>query len=516
MRVAELDQLRLRGVRIIALGSAIYAIGLALGVLFGLLHGGWPLLVFALLLNLIPAHMALTGRHDTTARFVIGVLAAADPALLVFAFQGHQWQMDMHMYFFVALGALTVLCDWRPLVLASGLIAAHHLLLEFLAPEWVFQGSGNFIRVMIHALAVIIECGVLAYLTHRLRDLLLTQGAARAMSERLARDAERAMVEARIAQGEAESALRAAAESDRRALAERALRERGEATAAEDRSRDLLALAEQFESSVHAVVTSVGTAATQLETTAVALSDLASDSGSQSAAVASRADDASRAARSVAGRVSELSQSIMAIAASIDQQAELGARARSNSETGDQAVRSLAERATGIGEFTGRIQAIASHTNLLALNATIEAARAGEAGRGFAVVASEVKNLAGQAALATSEIAGLIDGVHAGARVAEGSLNDVSRVVDDLAQSAMRIRDMLGEQRHTAELLEDNAQQTAEGADEMAARVGKMAAVAQETGKLASQVRGAAGELLDHSVTLRKVTRTFVDRLNAA
>ena len=46
------------------------------------------------------------------------------PALGVYLLQGHAWQMDGHMYFFVALAALTVLCDWRPIVLASALIAS--------------------------------------------------------------------------------------------------------------------------------------------------------------------------------------------------------------------------------------------------------------------------------------------------------------------------------------------------------------------------------------------------------
>jgi methyl-accepting chemotaxis protein len=261
------------------------------------------------------------------------------------------------------------------------------------------------------------------------------------------------------------------------------------------------------------VVSSVGSAAAQLETTAASLSELANDSGRQSAAVAERAARASDAARAVAGSVAQLSTSIAGIAASVDRQAELGARARANSATGDQAVRALSGRATDIGEFTGRIQAIARHTNLLALNATIEAARAGVAGQGFAVVATEVKTLAGQCARATSEISALIDGVHAGARIAEGSLGDVSRVVEELAVAAMRIREMLSEQRRTAEMLEANAQSTAEGADEMADRIGKVAEVANEAGKLSSQVRGAAGDLLGQAMSLKQATQSFVQQL---
>lgn len=516
MRVIELDELRRRGVQLITCCSLGFTAMLGLAMLVGLVRPSAPALLVAALVNILPSWVALRRRFDGQARMIVGVLAAVQPALLVYALHGHQWQMDMHMYFFVALAGLAILCDWRPILLASGLIALHHLLLDYMAPQWVFSGSGNIVRVMIHAVAVVLQCAMLVYVTNQMRALLLDQGRARFESERLAREAEAAMVEAREAQKAAEGALAAAASAEARAAAERSLRQDGERAADAARTRDLLALAEQFEGSVQHVVSSVGAAASQLEATAAALSDLANDSGRQSAAVAERASRASDAARAVAGSVAKLSHSIAGIAAGIDQQAELGARARANSATGDQAVRALSTRATDIGEFTGRIRAIASHTNLLALNASIEAARAGAAGQGFAVVATEVKMLASQAAGATAEISALIDGVHAGARIAEGSLGDVSRVVEELAAAVMQMREMLSEQRRTAQALEVNAQSTAAGADEMAERIGRVAEVANEAGKLSSQVRGAAGELLGQAVNLQEATQTFVQRLKAA
>lgn len=105
----------------------------------------------------------------------MGTLAAAIPAMLVFLLQGHSWQMDTHMYFFVAMAALVVLADWRPIAVATALTAVHHLSLEWLAPEWVFTGAGNLGRVIFHVVAVGLQFGVLTALTIQLQHLFCSQ-----------------------------------------------------------------------------------------------------------------------------------------------------------------------------------------------------------------------------------------------------------------------------------------------------------------------------------------------------
>ena len=179
-------------------------------------------------------------------------------------------------------------------------------------------------------------------------------------------------------------------------------------------------------------------------------------------------------------------------------------------------MRALSGSTTDIGEFTGRIQAIASRTNLLALNAAIEAARAGEAGRGFAVVATEVKMLAGQAGSATAEISALIEAVHSSARVAETSLTDIASAVDEVAQAANAIRATIVDQSSTAALIERNASDAARDAGEVADGLSRVAAVANEAGGLSDRVNAAAGALLQNAHRLRSSTERFVEGLRAA
>ncbi len=96
-----------------------------------------------------------------------------------------------------------------------------------------------------------------------------------------------------------------------------------------------------------------------------------------------------------------------------------------------------------IGGVVQLIRDIAGQTNLLALNATIEAARAGDAGKGFAVVASEVKNLAGQTAKATEEIATQVNDMQAvtlATAAAIRKIGEIIRACHQLSQTTLATR----------------------------------------------------------------------------
>jgi methyl-accepting chemotaxis protein len=504
-----LDLLRQRGVALLAAAGWMTTGWLA--IMSWLLGAGSIGLVVAIgvMVNILPSLAAMHGRHDGDARLLVAVPAAVLPALGVYLLRGDTLQMDAHMYFFVALAALAVLCDWRPLALASALIAVHHLILEWMAPAWVFAGSGNLGRVAVHVVAVLLEVAVLGYLSGQLKRLMIEQHAARDGSERLAAEA----VAGRQA-AEAASALAAAA--DRRAIGERMAREAAEGRAASDRRDDMLALAAEFEASVADIVADVGRATAQLAQSARALDVVAGRTSRQSTDSAAAAGRSSDGASRLAERIRELSGSIGAVGASVDRQAALSGSADGAARAGHVAVSDLAARTGTIGVFADTVAGIAQRTNLLALNATIEAARAGEVGRGFAVVAQEVKSLAGQAAGATGEIGTLAGSVQAGAGEANRALGEIAAVVAELSRAAQLIRGEVARQQDTASAIELTARATADSAESVSHELRSMVSAATETELLSGKVAASTGDLSVAARALEVATARFVGQLRAA
>ena len=114
------------------------------------------------------------------------------------------------------------------------------------------------------------------------------------------------------------------------------------------------------------------------------------------------------------------------------------------------AMATISASSKQVVDIIALIEGIAFQTNILALNAAVEAARAGEQGRGFAVVASEVRALAQRSSAAAKEIKTLItqsvERIGSGALLAQGvgksmattvsGIQDVNRIIADIAASA--------------------------------------------------------------------------------
>ncbi len=509
MNPTDLQSFRARGIAILAVAGWACTLWLAVMGAWLDADGLAPVLVVAVLVNLAPTLMVVQRRHDAVARLVAGAPAAVYPALAVYLLQGHAWQMDAHMYFFVALAALVVLCDWRPIALAAGLIAVHHLVLETAAPGWVFTGSGNVGRVIIHATAVGLQLAVLSYVTARLRSLMIRQETARSESEALAGEA----IDSRNRMETAIAAMRAAEASEAR---ERQHRQAIERELAARREAEMMALAEAFQASVADIVDSVGSASTKLDGSARALNELAQAATRQTVASAAAATQSSESAGRLSAQIHALTEAVTSIASVAEQQVRLGSEARTASTSSHAAVLALVERTQTIGNFANSIQQIAARTNLLALNATIEAARAGEAGNGFKVVASEVKQLAGQATGASSEIRELAGSAEQGAGLANDALGRIAATIGQLATAADTIQAEVRHHHQTAASIERTADSTAAGIDIMAGEMLGVARVAGETAGLSDMVARSATGLLDTARALRVATDRFVVQLKAA
>ena len=501
--MTELNNLRLRGLMLLAMFGWLCTIALmGLALVFNLRNEVVPVALSAAV-TIIPTFVAMRPRYDLSIGIMFALMAAVQPALLVSMLEGHPWQMEGHLYFFVGIAALTLLCDWRPMAAAVGMIAVYQLLLSYFAPEWTFIGNGDFARVMVHALAVSWVFAVLGPIMIHMGRLFSEQAEARAVSEGCAASAQAALEQARAAQQEVEEEREKRLEAERRGMADA-------------RRGELLALAEAFESSVANIVQSVATAAEQMAHAASNMHRFAHNAGEQSAEAARDAESASQNALRVSAGVSDLSKSILSIAANAEQQANLGEAARGASRTGEEVIRTLAERTTNIETFVGLIQGVASQTNMLALNATIESARAGEAGRGFGVVAAEVKALANKAHEASGQINQLVSDIDSGAAEAESVIGQVSRAMAELAGAAEKMRSAIGDQSNVASLIEQGAVDSAAGADQISKRVSEVAKAAGEAVKLSDEVHASAEGLTKIAQGLRSATDEFLSQLRAA
>ncbi|PWC36185.1 bacteriohemerythrin [Azospirillum sp. TSO35-2] len=292
-------------------------------------------------------------------------------------------------------------------------------------------------------------------------------------------------------------------------------RQRIEHEVSEQRAYALKRLTDRFDATVAETIRTVGVAVTTLETTARALSATADRNRREATSVAGASQQASTSVQTVAAAAEELTGSIAVIGEQVVTSSAISTQAVEASQRAGAQVDGLGSAAQKIGEVAGLIAGIASQTNLLALNATIEAARAGEMGKGFAVVAGEVKNLAGQTAKATEEIAQHIASVQEATRSAVAAIHDIGTIVARSDEIGTSIAAAVQQQGAATGEIARSAGEAAEGTRLVSSSIDAVSEAALETERSADALLGAAGGLSRQADSLRGMVDAFLVNVEA-
>ncbi len=397
----ELATIRLNGMRILAFGNALFCALIAIGGIWA--GSGVVPIMLALAVGVLPVWMALQGKADPASRLVMASSVVTYPMVLLYQWAGNAWMIDIHMMFFAALAVVAVMADWRPVIAGAGVIAAHHLLTNLIAPALVFNGNGDLGRVVLHAVIVVAETGVLVFLCVQLEAMIVGQAETRRAKEaaEIAAAAERARVEAE------------------QAMVINAIGTRLEALSAGDLASRI---ATPFPASYESLRTSFNHAVADLDAMVGKVTEAVVQINSGSSEIRAASDDLARRTEEQASSLEQNSATTSRLTGKIEATARnagdvnraiISAQddAGAGGEVVERAIAAMTEierSASEIAKIITIIDGIAFQTNLLALNAGVEAARAGDAGRGFAVVANEVRALAQRSADAARDIKALI------------------------------------------------------------------------------------------------------------
>ncbi|MCB2077460.1 MAG: nitrate- and nitrite sensing domain-containing protein [Novosphingobium sp.] len=240
------------------------------------------------------------------------------------------------------------------------------------------------------------------------------------------------------------------------------------------------------------------------------LSEIASNAADQANSAQSATGSASENVQLMAAAAEELAASIRDIATQMSQADALMTDTEAKAISTNEDVVHLSESAEQIGSIVNLIRDIAEQTNLLALNATIEAARAGEAGRGFAVVASEVKELAGQTAKATEEIATQVAGIQNSTQGTAAAIQGITEAMKEVRGLTSIISRSVDEQMSATQEISQAVNAASSGTTTASGNVNSVTGSIQQTSEFAAEVDNTSITLAEATAGLAKEVEQFL------
>jgi len=396
----------------------LLTLGLLLLVSLGIasIYGGWGIAIaVGLPALLVPGLIYKMSPGTLVSRIAFAC------ALMVFSALHIQLALGLietHFGIFVLLAFLLYYRDWRPILIAALVIAVHHLSFNYLQAAnlgiYVFDNGASLQRVILHAVYVVVEAGVLMYLAIRLQ----TETAEAAQVAELSSAIGRGDLTSKL-ENISSSGLLQSVERMRSELAGTMGQVSSEARAVENTAKSLDSLAHE----VDELMQQQREATTELAQVIAGMTD----------SMTTLAGDAEHAMTVSRESGQSAREGGAVVRTSIEQMGEIERTIQDSSRTVDE----LGARTERVAEMVRLIKDIAGQTNLLALNAAIEAARAGEQGRGFAVVADEVRKLAERTSLATEDIERLIGDIQVSRNETLASIaNAVKKATDGAGQAS--------------------------------------------------------------------------------
>jgi signal transduction histidine kinase len=83
--------------------------------------------------------------------------------------------IEAHFHFFIVIAYIAAYADWRLGWFALVLTVAHHVVLDFVAPQWVFFYGENWLSPFAHGIPVLVAVILTSFLSRTQREALLAQ-----------------------------------------------------------------------------------------------------------------------------------------------------------------------------------------------------------------------------------------------------------------------------------------------------------------------------------------------------